>query len=61
LVDSTATGRIEADLSRHDENLPKVIIDGEEWTWEEFGRLWMTYEGFRFKLEMIDPVDDTEE
>jgi hypothetical protein len=33
---------------------------GKPFTWEEFGRMLMTYEGFQFKLKMYDVTDDVE-
>lgn len=32
-----------------------VCIDGRIFTWEELGRMLTGYEGFNFRLEMIDP------
>jgi hypothetical protein len=34
--------------------LPCLVIDGKELSWEEFGRMLMTYEGFHFKLEIFE-------
>lgn len=33
---------------------PLLVIDGREITWEEFGRLLMSFEGWQFKLEIHD-------
>lgn len=38
--------------------VPLIIVDGREVTWEEFGRIMMTYEGFQFVLKFVDPSDD---
>jgi len=44
---------ISSDLeSRH--QAPLLIIDGREISWDEFGRMLMTFEGFQFKMEIYD-------
>jgi hypothetical protein len=30
------------------------VIDGHEITWEQFGRMLMSFEGWQFKLEIHD-------
>jgi len=47
--DETTSGRI-----------PLVVIDGQEYTWEQFGRLLMSYEGWQFKMELFDITEDIE-
>jgi hypothetical protein len=55
-------GHIEADLSddrnASDPHGPMLLIDGREISWDEFGRMLMTFEGFQFKLEIADQSDD---
>jgi len=34
--------------------VPLLVIDGKSITWEQFGRMLMTYEGWNFKLEIFD-------
>lgn len=36
---------------------PRVWIDGRVFTWEEFGRMLMTYEGWRFEMQILDRLD----
>ena len=36
---------------------PMLVIDGKEISWDEFGRMLLTFEGFAFKLEIHD-VDE---
>lgn len=48
-----ARGTIEWDDAR-DGRVPLLIIDGREITWEQFGRMLMTFEGWQFKLEIRD-------
>lgn len=38
--------------------MPIVVIDGRDVSWEEFGKMLMTFEGFQFKLEIVDKSDD---
>jgi hypothetical protein len=49
-------GRIEWD-DRYDDRTPKFIIDGQEYSLEEFGRMMMSCEGWNFKLEIIEPTE----
>ena len=49
-------GRIEWD-EKYEGNIPKFIIDGEEYNFDELGRMLMTYEGWNFKLEIIEPTE----
>ena len=55
-------GRIEADMREgHDpfgHRPPVLVIDGKEVDWEEVGRMLMTFEGFQFKLQLMDPSED---
>jgi hypothetical protein len=37
---------------------PLVIIDGKEISWEDFGQMLMTYEGFNFKFQIFDRSDE---
>lgn len=41
----------EADL-----RTPLLIIDGKEVSWDQFGRMLTTFEGFQFRMEIIDPL-----
>lgn len=38
----------------NDGHVPLLIIDGRKITWEELGRMLMSFEGWQFKLEMCD-------
>jgi hypothetical protein len=46
-------GRIEWD-EKTDGELPLLVIDGGPVTWHEFGRMLMSYEGWQFRLEIVD-------
>jgi hypothetical protein len=58
-------GRIEADVSDASDlygatPLPMMVIDGREVSWEQFGEMLMSFEGFQFKLQIIDKSKDME-
>jgi hypothetical protein len=38
--------------------VPLVVIDGRDITWDEFGRMLMTFEGWQFKLEIRDKSEE---
>jgi hypothetical protein len=48
IANQVVRGRIEWD-DAHDGRLPMLIIDGREVTWEDFGRMLMSFEGFHFE------------
>lgn len=51
-------GRIDSDYGREPEPLPVIVIDGREFTWEEFGRMLLSFEGWQFCLEILDRTDE---
>ena len=57
IVDQIVRGSIECDLET-DDRMPLMVIDGREVTWEEFGRILMTFEGWQFKLEIFDRSEE---
>lgn len=56
LKDDKAEGRIEWD-EMYGGNIPKLIIDGEEYSLDQLGKMMMSYEGWNFKLEIIEPTE----
>ncbi len=50
-------GRIEWDAETNGE-LPLVVIDGKPFTWEQVGRMLMTFEGFTLDARVKDTIDD---
>ena len=38
--------------------MPLVVIDGREISWEQFGRMLMTFEGWQFKLQIFDRSEE---
>jgi len=53
----TVRGRIEWDETE-DGRLPLVVIDGRDISWEAFGRMLMTFEGWQFRMEIADRSDE---
>ena len=41
-----------------DGRAPLLVIDGREFTWDELGRMLMTFEGWQFKLEIRDKSEE---
>ena len=41
-----------------DGRLPCLVVDGKELSWDEVGRMLMTYEGFHFKLEIFERSEE---
>lgn len=41
-----------------DEDRPVVVIDGREMSWRQFGEMWQSYEGWHFRVEMVDPTEE---
>ena len=57
IADMTVRGRISCDLES-DDHAPMLVIDGREVSWEQFGQMLMTFEGWPFKLEIKDPSEE---
>ena len=51
-------GRISSDYDREPEPLPVVVIDGHEFSWEQFGRMLLSFEGWQFRLEIVDRTEE---
>nr|WP_227747327.1 hypothetical protein [Paraburkholderia franconis] len=55
---TTVCGRIEWDSgqdSGESGRLPCVLIDGRRVDWTEFGAMLMAFEGWQFRIELVDP------
>ncbi len=51
--------RARIDMDEENEGqTPLLIIDGKRVTWEEFGRMLMTYEGWQMKVEIYDRCEE---
>ncbi len=57
IADVTVRGRISCDLDS-DYHHPMLVIDGREVSWEQFGQMLMTFEGWQFKLEIKDRSEE---
>ena len=57
IADDTVRGRIESNDSDFDRD-PVIVVDGQEISWEDFGRMLMSFEGWQFKLEIFDRSDE---
>lgn len=54
---TTVRGRITSDSSTS-QSLPVLVIDGHEVAWEAFGRMLMSFEGWQFKLAIVDRSEE---
>jgi hypothetical protein len=41
-----------------DERMPVLVIDGRDVSWEELGRMLMTFEGWQFRIEIRDRSEE---
>lgn len=57
MADQTVCGRIEWDESK-DGRVPLLVIDGEEVSWEELGRMLMSFEGWQFRVAICDRSEE---
>jgi len=53
IADRTVCGRIEWDESE-DGRIPLLVIDGQEVSWDELGRMLMSFEGWQFRIAICD-------
>jgi hypothetical protein len=52
---SAVNGRID-----ERDGTPTVVVDGREYSWEEFGQFLSSYNGFNFRLECFDACESVE-
>ena len=52
-------GNIEWD-ERYGSSVPLLVIDGKEISWEELGRMLMSFEGWAFQLKIMEPNQNEE-
>jgi hypothetical protein len=57
IADFLARGRITWD-EEADGRVPMLVIDGRAISWEQFGRMLTTFEGWQFKLEIHDKSEE---
>jgi hypothetical protein len=57
LAGTAVRGRIEWD-GNEDGRFPCVVIDGKRVDWADFGSMMMAFEGWQFRMELVDPSDE---
>ena len=57
VADRVVRGRIEWDEAQ-DGHVPVLVIDGREITWNDFGRMLMSFEGWQFQLNIRDKSEE---
>lgn len=57
IAEQTVCGRIEWDASG-DGRVPLLVIDGQDVSWDEFGRMLMSFEGWQFRVAIRDRSED---
>jgi hypothetical protein len=57
IADRTVCGRIGWDASE-DGDVPLLVIDGQEVSWGEFGRMLMSFEGWQFRVAICDRSEE---
>jgi hypothetical protein len=57
VVGTTVRGRIEWD-GNDNRRMPCVVIDGRRVDWTDFGAMLMAFEGWQFRVELVDPSDE---
>jgi hypothetical protein len=57
IAEQTVCGRIEWDESGHG-RVPLLVIDGQDVSWDEFGRMLMSFEGWQFRVAIRDRSEE---
>lgn len=57
ITDMMVRGRIECGYSEA-VPAPSVVVDGQEISWEKFGSMLSSFEGWQFRLEILDRSDE---
>ncbi|HLY37498.1 MAG TPA: hypothetical protein VKU61_05645 [Candidatus Binatia bacterium] len=50
-------GQIEWD-DEEEGRVPRLVVDGKDYSWDELGRMLMSFEGFLLKLEVYDRSEE---
>ena len=58
IADFVVRGQISSDLENESGRVPVLVIDGREISWEKFGHMLMSFEGWQFKLEIRDRSEE---
>lgn len=54
----TVRARIDSDLDSGPDRSPLLVIDGRPITWDHFGHMLMSFEGWQLKLVLYDPSEE---
>jgi len=57
IAEQTVCGRIEWDASGEG-RVPLLVIDGRDVSWDEFGRMLMSFEGWQFRVAIRDRSEE---
>lgn len=57
IKDMAVCGRIDSSYPEV-ESMPVMIVDGREISWDAFGRMLMSFEGWQFRMDFCDRSDD---
>jgi hypothetical protein len=57
IAEQTVCGRIGWDESE-DGRVPLLVIDGQDVSWDEFGRMLMSFEGWQFRMAIRDRSEE---
>jgi hypothetical protein len=57
IAETMVKGRIEENEAETAKQ-PLLVIDGRRIEWSDFGSMLMKFQGWQFRLELIDPVDE---
>jgi hypothetical protein len=57
IADRTVCGRIEWDGSE-DGRIPLLVIDGREVSWDDLGRMLMSFEGWQLRVAICDRSEE---
>jgi hypothetical protein len=57
IANQVVRGRIQWDRT-NDGHVPLMIVDGREVSWDDFGRMLMSFEGFQFELNIRDKSEE---
>lgn len=56
ITNARLAGRVEWNPT--DDEIPLLVVDGKTYSWQEIGKMVMSYEGFQLKLELLDSSDE---
>jgi hypothetical protein len=51
-------GQIDWDPAEEERRLPRLVVDGRSYSWDEIGRMIMSFEGFLVKMDVYDRSEE---